>query len=573
MEACIMANSNYSEILTQPSIPVMVWKAALYIRLSREDGDKAESYSITSQREILKEYLKIHPDIELYDYYIDDGWSGTNFDRPGFTRMMDDIYSGKVNCVIVKDLSRFGRNYTDAGNYLDNVFVRYRVRFIALNNGLDTASGNMNAAMQCISVGVTNVINESLAATTSVNVRATLNVNRQQGKFIGSFPSYGFLKDPNDHHKLIIDEETAPIIRLIYEKFISGESIIGITKDLNEMGLPNPSMYKKIKGLNYKHPTGRSNDGLWHDSSVRRILQNQMYIGNMVQGINTTMSYKIKQCRSIPKDDWIIVENTHEPIIDKNTFELAQSLFNKNIRKSPQKKNVDLFSGLVRCADCKRVMNKKTNTHSYGTYRYYRCVTSRKMKKSACSNHTIRIDRLEQTVLITIQKMIETAICIDELLEKINNSPKRKKESDHLKKNIETYLEEREKTQRIIADLYPDWKNNIISQEEYVFLKAELNDKLKTLDQKIEALKKSADEFAQGANGDNDFIAHFKKYGNINQLTRSLLIELVEEIFIHEGGNVEIVFKFKDAYQQALEYIELNKDIIDESNETLKKLA
>ena len=393
MEACIMANSNYSEILTQPSIPVMVWKAALYIRLSREDGDKAESYSITSQREILKEYLKIHPDIELYDYYIDDGWSGTNFDRPGFTRMMEDIYNGKVNCVIVKDLSRFGRNYTDAGNYLDNVFVRYRVRFIALNNGLDTASGNMNAAMQCISVGVTNVINESLAATTSVNVRATLNVNRQQGKFIGSFPSYGFLKDPNDHHKLIIDEETAPIIRLIYEKFISGESIIGITKDLNEMGLPNPSMYKKIKGLNYKHPTGRSNDGLWHDSSVRRILQNQMYIGNMVQGRNTTMSYKIKQCRAIPKDDWIIVENTHEPIIDKNTFELAQSLFNKNIRKSPQKKDIDLFSGLVRCADCKRVMNKKTNTHSYGTYRYYRCVTSRKMKKSACSNHTIRIDR------------------------------------------------------------------------------------------------------------------------------------------------------------------------------------
>lgn len=568
-----MANSNYSEILTQPSIPVMVWKAALYIRLSREDGDKAESYSITSQREILKEYLKIHPDIELYDYYIDDGWSGTNFDRPGFTRMMDDIYSGKVNCVIVKDLSRFGRNYTDAGNYLDNVFVRYRVRFIALNNGLDTASGNMNAAMQCISVGVTNVINESLAATTSVNVRATLNVNRQQGKFIGSFPSYGFLKDPNDHHKLIIDEETAPIIRLIYKKFISGESIIGITKDLNEMGLPNPSMYKKIKGLNYKHPTGRSNDGLWHDSSVRRILQNQMYIGNMVQGRNTTMSYKIKQCRAIPKDDWIIVENTHEPIIDKNTFELAQSLFNKNIRKSPQKKDIDLFSGLVRCADCKRVMNKKTNTHSYGTYRYYRCVTSRKMKKSACSNHTIRIDRLEQTVLITIQKMIETAICIDELLEKINKSPKRKKESDHLKKNIETYLEEREKTQRIIADLYPDWKNNIITQEEYVFLKAELNDKLKTLDQKIEALKKSADEFAQGANGDNDFIAHFKKHGNINQLTRSLLIELVEEIFIHEGGDVEIVFKFKDDYQQALEYIELNKDIIDESNETLKKLA
>ena len=261
-----MASAKYQELLERLPQVAKPWKAALYIRLSREDGDKVESNSITSQREILKEYLKLHPDIELHDFYIDDGWSGTNFDRPGFIRMMEDIYSGDVNCVIVKDLSRFGRNYTDAGNYLDNIFVRLQIRFIALNNGIDTATNNMNAATRCITVGVQNVINESLAATTSVNVRGTLNVNREQGKFIGSFASYGYMKDPNDHHKLIIDPETAPVVRMIFEKFIDGCSIIGIAKELNEMGIPNPTAYKKLKGFNYKHPAGKKLDGLWPDS-------------------------------------------------------------------------------------------------------------------------------------------------------------------------------------------------------------------------------------------------------------------------------------------------------------------
>lgn len=557
-----MYNAEYSENSGRCFVPSAIWKTALYIRLSREDGDKAESNSVASQREILKEYLRQHPDMELADIYIDDGYSGTNFDRPAFGRMMEDIYAGKVNCVAVKDLSRFGRNYVEMGNYLDNVFVRLRVRFLALNNNYDTLSVS-NAATQVLTVGLTNVVNESQAATTSVNVRGTLNLSRKQGKFIGSFAAYGYLKDPEDRHKLIIDEETAPIVRMIFERFIAGESIIGITKDLNEMGVPNPSMYKKLKGFNYKHPSGRSNDGLWPDSSVRRILQNQMYIGNMVQGKNTTISYKIKQCRSIPKEDWIIVEGTHEPIIDKETFDSAQALFNKHIRKSPNKREVDLFSGLMRCSDCGRAMNKKTNIHSYGTYHYYRCVTARKMRKSACSNHTIRVDKLEQAVLVTIQKMIDASVSMSEIIEKINNSEKRSGESAHLKKTLKSHIVEREKLINMIADLYPDWKSGNISQEEYKVLKERLNGKLSVLDEKIDALNRSANELSKGISEENEFLAHFKKYGNIDRLTRPLLTELVEEILVREGGDIEVVFKFKDAYAEAAEYIEMNKQLTD----------
>ena len=557
-----MAKSKYADFLEQPREPVQAWSAALYIRLSKEDGDKAESYSVTSQREILKEYLKLHPDIEFHDVYIDDGWSGTNFDRPGFMRMMEDVYSGAVNCVIVKDLSRFGRNYTDCGHYLDDVFVRLRVRFIALNNGVDTASNHMNAATQCISVGVTNVINESVAATTSVNVRGTLNVNRQQGKFIGSFPTYGYLKDPEDHHRLIIDEETAPIVRMIFEKFLGGESIIGIAKDLNEMGVPNPSMYKKLKGCNYQHPTGKINDGLWPDTSVRRILSNEMYIGNMIQGKNTTISYKIRQCRAVPKEDWIRVEGTHEPIIDKDTFYKAQSLFNRNIRVAPEKKEAELLAGFVRCADCRRIMNKKSNVHPYGTYHYYRCSTARKMKKSACGNHTIRIDKLKEALLVTIQKMVDTAVEMDDLLKQINSGKKRRTESSHLQKTLQTQRAEREKCRRMILDLYPDWKNGDISKEEYLLLKQNITERIEALDERIANLEKTTEEYEKGVNEENEFIAHFIKYGEIKELTRPMLLELVDEILVHEGQRITVRFKFEDAYARVLEYIEMNKETI-----------
>ena len=557
-----MASAKYQELLERLPQVAKPWKAALYIRLSREDGDKVESNSITSQREILKEYLKLHPDIELHDFYIDDGWSGTNFDRHGFIRMMEDIYSGDVNCVIVKDLSRFGRNYTDAGNYLDNIFVRLQIRFIALNNGIDTATNNMNAATRCITVGVQNVINESLAATTSVNVRGTLNVNREQGKFIGSFASYGYMKDPNDHHKLIIDPETAPVVRMIFEKFIDGCSIIGIAKDLNEMGIPNPTAYKKLKGFNYKHPAGKKLDGLWPDSSVRRILRNEMYVGNMVQGKNTTISYKIKQCRAIPKEDWIIVEGTHEAIVDRETFDKAQSLFNQFIRKAPQKSEVDLFSGFVRCADCLRAMNKKTNSHPYGTYHYYRCGTSRKMKKSSCTNHTIRIDKMELAVLASIQGMIDSAVEMDKLIKRINSSPVKKKESSHICSAIDTHTAELEKLKGMIIDLYPDWKSGIISKEEYFTLKEQLTEKTTSLEKALENLKRTNEEFKNGITEDNDFISHFKKYGKIDTLTRAMVVELIDKIYVHEGGRITISFKFTDAYEKALEYIELNKEAI-----------
>ena len=548
-----------------PFTALCPWRAALYIRLSRDDGDKLESDSVTYQREILKEHLKLRPDITIFDTYIDDGWSGTNFNRPSFQRMMEDIYAGRVNCVVVKDLSRFARNASEAGYYLDNIFVRCRVRFIAINNGLDTASGNMNAATQLISVGVTNVINESVAATTSVNVRGTLNVNRRQGKFIGSFPTYGYLKDPGDHHKLIIDEETAPIVRMIFQRFLAGCSILGIAKELNSLGIPNPSAYKRSKGLKYRHPAGEKNDGLWPDSSVRRILRNEMYIGNMIQGRNTTISYKIKQCRAVPKEEWIRVEGTHEAIIDPATFQKAQSLFNRNIRKPSEHDEVLLFSGLVRCGHCGRIMSKKTNRHSYGTYHYYRCTTHNRMDTGKCTSQTIRLDRLEQAVLAFLQAMVKIAAEYEDLLQKIRHSTQRKIESSALSKTLTQQRSERERCHRISLELYPDWKNGLLSQEEYLSLKADLQSKIQSLDTTIQKLQETADQYALGMEQENAFLVHFQKYRNLTELTRPILTELVQEIRIYEGGRVEIIPNFQEEMRALTDYLELNRDVLPEN--------
>ena len=549
----------YVDYYEQPQQVLKTWQAALYIRLSKEDleKNKTESASIANQREILKEYLKLHPDISHADTYVDDGYSGTDFDRPGWTRLMLDINLKKINCVIVKDLARLGRNYTQSGDLIDNQFARLGVRFIALNNGIDTAGDGMNAATRCISIGVTNVINESYAASTSVNIRGTLNNHRQQGKFIGAFASYGYMKSPDDRHQLIIDEDAAPIVRMIYSDFIGGMGIIGIVKKLNGMGIPNPTLYKQQKGLNFS--SRNDNGGLWSDRTVRRILQNQMYIGNMVQGVNRTVNYKVHECRSVPKDEWIIVENMHEPIVDKETFDKAQSLFKRNIHTCKSDRKADLFAGYVYCADCGKAMRKKVNTQNGNTYRYYKCSTKQKSPHS-CTNHTIRIDELEEVVLSYIQMMIGVVLEYDEVVKNIRQNS-RKQENGYISRTLEAQKKEREKCLKASAELYPDWKNGEITQEEYQRIRANLNEKIEKLNAMINNLEAAQAQLDSAGAELNSLAEHFIKHRNIEALTRTLIVELIDKILVHEGGKITIKVNFSDAFEAALEYSEQQKEI------------
>lgn len=305
------------------------WKAALYIRLSREDGDKEESDSVLSQRDLLESFAAGQEDLVKAGVYVDDGYTGTDFERPAFQRMLREIKAGKIDCVIVKDLSRFGRNYVHSGKYLEEVFPSLGVRFIAVNDNIDSYQNP--SSMDTILVPFKNIINDEYSRDISRKVRSSLDTKRKKGEFIGSFAPYGYQKSPENKNKLIPDPEAADVVKEIFSLFLSGQSIDGIVRKLNAAEVPNPSAYKQRQGLSYRRQSGSS---LWEHSSVRRILKNRVYLGELVQGKRRVKSYKIHRAEALPEESWIVAGNTHEGIVSPSDFAKAQKLLGQNVRTS-----------------------------------------------------------------------------------------------------------------------------------------------------------------------------------------------------------------------------------------------
>ena len=529
------------------------WKAADYARISREDGDKEESDSIGTQFDIIDDYIAHNDDITFIDRYSDDGWSGTNFDRPDFMRLMEDIKKGKINCVIVKDLSRLGRNYILVGQYLEMIFPMLNIRFISVNDRIDSIKdpASINNAL----VSFKNVMNDEYCRDISNKVRSSLDRKRSKGEFIGSFASYGYMKDPDDHHHLIVDPVAAEAVKNIFDWFLQGMSIIGIAKRLNHMGIPNPSAYKRQCGLNYKHPAGQL-DSAWPDSSVKRVLKNRLYVGDMVQNKNRTKSYKVQVSVAVPEENWVIVPNMHEAIIDREKFETVQQLLMRDTRTSPGINHVSIFAGYIRCADCLRAMGKKSVAQSYGKYHYYVCQTFRKAGRNLCTKHTIREKQLYDAVLATIQSQIDLAVSMDQLVNDLKSQNVRAAKSSRLEKMLQLKEEEYEKVSRCRIDLYPDWKAGILSKDEYLSLKAKIGEQLEQIEIAIANIKEEISKYQSAPVSENKFISSFLRYRNIQVLTREVIVELIEMIYVHEGGTITIQFKYQDEYQRLLDLID-----------------
>lgn len=541
-----------------------VWQAALYVRLSREDGDKeekSESNSISNQKDLLQKFVELEPDIQIYDIYVDDGYSGTNFDRPDFIRMMDDIKSGSVNCVIVKDLSRFGRNYIDAGEYLEKLFPLLDVRFISITDCLDSYKNP--SSMNNIIVPFKNLINDEYCRDISNKVRSSLDMMRKQGKHVGSFACYGYKKDPEDKNHLVIDEEVADVVRDIFKWYISGMSSLAIARKLNELDIPCPSIYKKMQGLKYKNPKGSVYGAKWQQSGVIRILRNQIYVGDLVQGIMKVKSYKVQVLQRQAEKDWIIVPNTHEPIITREDFATAQELQKRRTRKAPTRGLLYWYSGFVRCGDCGNTMRRKEHKHDYGYYAYLKCTTYTRIDKSICTKHTIRLDKLEDMVLSAIQSQVALAVDMDQAIQAINANEHVNKDTTKLTKLLEKNNEEIEKVESMILDLYPDWKAGVISKDEYIKLKKKFDEKKEKALQRAEDLKKKIEEAENGQDGSNQFLESFLQYKNITSLTREVMVALIDMIYIYEGNKIKIVFKYQDPFKLAMDYIENNQEYLD----------
>lgn len=353
--------------------------AALYERLSREDGDRLESDSIVNQQRMLEDYCARHPGFHVVDHYSDDGFTGTNFRRPAFKRLLEDIETGKVNCVIVKDLSRFGRDYIDMGYYLERYFPARGVRFIAVNDGVDSERGPYDMMLP-----LKNVFNAQYAKDISEKVRSAFEVKQRRGEFVEAFASYGYLKDPDKRNHLIIDPVAGAVVRRIFEMAASGMGQVRIALSLNEEKVPCPSDYKRLMGEKYTNCKRLESTHYWTYATVHRMLRNEMYPGNMVQhrSVRPTMHGKAKKA---DPSEWIITKGTHDAIISQELWDTVQAQIAKNARAPDFEQNVGLFAGFLKCADCGRAMVKT----QWGGVVRYSCGSYRRYGSSICTKHYI----------------------------------------------------------------------------------------------------------------------------------------------------------------------------------------
>lgn len=533
----------------------IIWYIALYIRLSREDGNDV-SISVDNQLKELNTYLENFEGMyEIVDTYIDDGYTGTDSNRENFQRMLKDINSKRVNCVIVRDPSRLSRNYLEAGMYMEQLFVQLNVRFISLS--LPALDSYKNPeAMNSIAVPIQNVINDDFCRQTSQKIRGVFNMKRSRGEFIGAFAPYGYSKSPENKNCLIVDEEAADIVKKIFQWFVyEGMSKNGIVKKLNALGILNPTSYKNNKGLKYHCRTG-DNDGMWSSRTISLMLCNEVYIGNMVQGRQKIKSYKVHEAIQVPKEEWFVVENTHEAIIEKETFDRAQELQKRDTRTAPNSKTLTLFAGLIKCADCRKAMSR---TNAKGKI-YYVCRTNRDKSKTACKTHSIREDVLKEAILIAIQKQIDLVEDMSQIIEDINTLPDLNNKSARLEKALRAKQMELSKNNTVLDNLYVDWKTGDITQEQFRRMKSKFEADTERITSSIQTIHEEIKLMEKGVTNDNPLFKTFLKNKNVKDLDRNLLVCLIDTIYVHEDKHITIKFNFADTYMRVIEFIETNKE-------------
>ena len=449
------------------------WKAALYIRLSSEDGDKEVSTSIESQKHLLEEFLKNGKDIELFDYYIDDGYSGTDFNRPAFKRLFDDMKLNKFNTIIVKDLSRLGRNYIEAGNYIEQIFPLFNIRFIAVNDRID--SYLYPKSINEINMPLKNLMNDEYCRDISKKITTTLKTMRKNGLFTSGLPPYGYKIDPKNKHHLIVDEETAPNVKLIFDLYLKGYGLTKIINHLNEKGILSPSGYKKFNRKN-TNKVGF----FWCSSTVSKILDNEMYCGDLVQGRTRKVNYKIHKEIKKPKEEWDIVKKTHEAIINRDTWEKVQELRRKSTLKfNREPRENSLFSGKIKCADCKYAMRKIYAKKKIA----FNCSTYISRSKNFCKSHYITEELIKKVVLKAIKHQIQLLLDIEDIL-KDENKNISNDETIFYKNNISKQQNELEKYKKMKMNLYEDWKLGNISEDDYKSYLQDYMDKIEELSKK-----------------------------------------------------------------------------------------
>lgn len=532
------------------------YQAAAYVRLSKEDlisasGARTESNSISNQKQLILDFVKDKADIQIVSIREDDGYTGTDYDRPDFQRMMDDIRAGIVNCVIVKDLSRFGREYINAGKYIDRLFPYYGVRLISINDGIDTITKNSS---DDFNIMVKNLMNDNYCRDISIKIRSQLQVKRKNGEFIGAFAPYGYEKSVEDKNKLVIDLYAAEVVRDIFRWKLEGINQDAIARRLNEQGILSPMEYKKSKGLSYKTSFKTKSKALWTPVAVRRILTNPVYVGTLIQGVRTRPNYKIKTVVVNEEEKWAICENAHEAIIKPRTFLLVQRLLELDTRTSPYEEGVFSLAGLLYCGDCKGPMVRKTQTASGKKFYYYVC--GQHKKNGECTTHRISKTQLEAAVLKLLQEHIRLLMELDTCLKAIRNAPIRRLSIQKAEERLLAVEGDIERYRRLKLSAYEDMKEGILSKEDYLDIKAQYEARIADAHLAEEQVRREINLYLENGNAPQQWIQEFIEYRNIQSLTRLVVVECIERIVIYEDKRIEVTFTHMQDYQALVSQIQ-----------------
>ena len=511
------------------------YNVGIYLRLSKEDELSGQSESINNQRDFITSYV-IHQGWNIVEVYIDDGFSGLNFNRPAFKRMVADIESKKINLVITKDLSRLGRDYIDTGYYLERYFPENNVRYIALNDGIDTFSNSTNNDMSPFK----SVINDLYAKDISKKIRAVMDTKRKNGKFIGAFAPYGYKKAPQNKNSFIIDEEAAHIVKRIFESYMSGDSMQNITKTLNAERIPCPAKYKEFSS-SYKNAMVKHY--LWTQETVKRILTNPTYAGNMSQGRQVKINYKIEKYRKIPQKDWIIAKNTHEPIVSPEDFAFVQELIQKKIiHYDKREEAAHLLNGLLFCRDCGAKMTYRRNTSKKMVII---CGTYNKFGPSMCKRNSIQEKIVEDHVIKELKK-ISKDIIKDDFYNRFKNLEAKK--DDSIDKELSIIERKLSEIKQVIKSLYLDRVRGIIDEEMFLNMSKEYSKDRDSLNNRYLQLLEKKKEYVND-NMNTEYIEIIKEFANFKKPDKNILAKLIERIEISNSREIFIHYKFQNPYK------------------------
>ena len=509
--------------------------AAVYMRLSREDSTLGESNSITNQRMMLTDYVTSHG-MTLVDEFVDDGFTGLNFNRPGFKALIEACEQQKVNCVLVKDLSRLGRNATEVGRYITEIFPRMGIRFIAVNDNYD--SNDTEFAILDMTTPFKNLMNELYSKDLSRKIRASFEIARKNGDFMTGHPPYGYLRDPEDKHHLVIDPECAPVIKLIFDMKISGHNNSSIAANLNMMNVESPKQHMiRLYGLNYTE----DDSSVWLPSSITRILANELYTGTMVSAKRCRPNYKIRKLKKNDKALWCRVENRHEPIVSKEIFNYVQDVCSRS-QASTITGEVRPLTGFLRCPDCGMLMVHHGSPNSANEY----CNCSSYLRKEGCCSHNMNLKRIESAVLGAIRVEIEYLVRARDKLRSQGVTSYRGETLRKLDADIAEILNEERRYMNLKTHLYEDKVNGIVTVDEYKELDRHFTESLTAVESRIAEMQEERNRVSSEQMNIIPWIDSIMQFRGTEELTRKAVIMMIDYVYIHKNKTVDVHFRYQD---------------------------